>query len=300
MTRCERAGSGDIELYFYGDVAASERVGIEAHLLVCAECRQAVDDLEVIASALSSRPLIEAPPRGDWTDFTRRLEDAVRLERGTAVVRSPDRPDFDRHGEVVWRPQEILRDDRKVSMASYLALAALLTLVTSSLVYVAQSTPRARPASRSNAGMSVATPDPSQTQEQPAMPAGRGVSQTGGAERDAFAVLSEQHFERSKLVVFGLANKDARKGGGEDWAYERGLASDLLNDTRLYRLAAEQRGMTQIAGVMGDLELVLLQTSLADVPDRAALAQIQRLIRKRNLVTKIENGSGFWVQTSGF
>ena len=91
-----------------------------------------------------------------------------------------------------------------------------------------------------------------------------------------------------------------RKGGGEDWAYERGLASDLLNDTRLYRLAAEQRGMKQIAGVMGDLELVLLQTSLADVPDRAALARIQRLIRKRNLVTKIENGSGFWVQTSGF
>ena len=44
-----------------------------------------------------------------------------------------------------------------------------------------------------------------------------------------------------------------------------GLASDLLNDTRLYRLAAEERGMKQIAGVMGDLELVLLQTSLADV-----------------------------------
>jgi hypothetical protein len=120
------------------------------------------------------------------------------------------------------------------------------------------------------------------------------------AGQDAFTALSEQHFERSKLVVFGLANKETRKDGGEDWAYERGMASDLLNDTRLYRLAAEERGMTQIAGVMADLELVLLQTSLADVPDRAALAQIQRLIRKRDLVTKIESGSGFWVQTSGF
>jgi hypothetical protein len=299
MTSCERGRSGDIELYFYGDVDASERVGIEAHLLVCTECRQAVDDLELIASALSSRPLIEAPPRGDWANFTRRLEDAVRLERSAAVVRSLDGPDFDRQAQVVWRPQETLRDGRKVSIASYLALAALLTLVTSSLVYVAQST-RARPASQANAATSVATPDPSQRQE-PAMPVVDSIiSQNGSAERDAFAALSEQHFERSKLVVFGLANKDVRKGGGEDWAYERGLASDLLNDTRLYRLAAEQRGMKQIAGVMGDLELVLLQTSLADVPDRAALAQIQRLIRKRNLVTKIENGSGFWVQTSGF
>jgi hypothetical protein len=299
MTRCERGRSGDIELYFYGDVDASERVGIEAHLLACAECRQAVHDLEVIASALSRRPLIEAPPRGDWTDFTRRLEDAVRLERSAAIVRSPEGPAFDRQAQVVWRPQETLRDGRKVSMVSYLALAALLTLVTSSLVYVALSTTRARRASQANAATSVATPDPSQRQE-PVMPVEGSVSQNDSAERDAFAALSEQHFERSKLVVFGLANKDVRKGGGEDWAYERGLASDLLNDTRLYRLAAEQRGMKQIAGVMGDLELVLLQTSLADVPDRAALAQIQRLIRKRNLVTKIENGSGFWVQTSGF
>jgi hypothetical protein len=111
--------------------------------------------------------------------------------------------------------------------------------------------------------------------------------------KHGFAALSEQHFERSKLVVLGLANKDARNVGGADWAYERGLASDLLNDTRLYRLAAEERGMKQIAGVMGDLELVLLQTSLADAPDSAALAQIQRLIRKRDLVTKIENGPGF-------
>ena len=47
-------------------------------------------------------------------------------------------------------------------MASYLALAALLTLVTAGLVYVARSTPRARPASQANAA-DVAL-DPSQRQ----------------------------------------------------------------------------------------------------------------------------------------
>ena len=46
--------------------------------------------------------------------------------------------------------------------------------------------------------------------------------------------------------------------------------------------------MKTLAGVMGDLELVLLQTSLADAPDAAALAQIQRLIHKRDLVTKMD------------
>ncbi len=104
----------------------------------------------------------------------------------------------------------------------------------------------------------------------------------------AFTALSEQHFERSKLVVLGLANKDPHHAREADWAFERGLASSLLSDTRLYRQAAEARGMKSIAGVMGDLELVLLQTSLADAPDAEALEQIQRLIHKRDLVTKMD------------
>jgi hypothetical protein len=39
---------------------------------------------------------------------------------------------------------------------------------------------------------------------------------------------------------------------------------------------------------MSDLELVLLQTSLADRQDPATLARLQRLIRKRDLVTRMD------------
>jgi hypothetical protein len=46
--------------------------------------------------------------------------------------------------------------------------------------------------------------------------------------------------------------------------------------------------MKTLARVMGDLELVLLQTSLADTPDADVLEQIQRLIHKRDLVTKMD------------
>lgn len=66
-----------------------------------------------------------------------------------------------------------------------------------------------------------------------------------------------------------------------------------MSDTRLYRQAAEARGMRTLAGVMGDLEIVLLQTSLAAAPDVDALGQIQRLIHKRGLVTKMDvTGAG--------
>ena len=39
---------------------------------------------------------------------------------------------------------------------------------------------------------------------------------------------------------------------------------------------------------MRDLELVLLQTSMSEQRDAASLEQLQRLIRRRDLITKME------------
>ena len=194
----------------------------------------------------------------------RRLDEAVRFERDI------DRGLAETVRGGVWPPPRvgsIGRARRRSAYAPYLATAALLTLVTSALVHVARSTPRPSPA--------------------PIAPA--IVPTVSERSTDAaFAALSEQHFERSKLVVLGLANKDPHDARASDWAYQRGLATNLLSDTRLYRMAAEDRGMKTLAGVMGDLELVLLQTSLADAPDAGVLEQIQRLIHKRDLVTKMD------------
>ena len=87
-------------------------------------------------------------------------------------------------------------------------------------------------------------------------------------------------------------SKDPKIARQRDWEYERQLASHLLDDTRLYRMAAEEKGMKTLAGVMGDLELVLLQTSLAGQPAAEDLEQIQRLIQKRDLLGKMELASG--------
>jgi hypothetical protein len=173
---------------------------------------------------------------------------------------------------------------RRHSFAAYMAMAALLSLVTMSVAYVFRTT--GSPGPTAPAGSSAAI-DPAL----PASPAPEAVPASAGADRagnSAFAALSEQHFERSKLVVLGLASKDPRRAMAADWAYERQLASTLLSDTRLYRLAAEERGLKNIARVMGDLELVLLQTSVDDQPDPSTLEQIQRLIAKRDLVTRMD------------
>jgi hypothetical protein len=155
-------------------------------------------------------------------------------------------------------------------------------LATAALVYQAGNRVP-QPTTVADSGAAAVTP----TQPAP-MPAAAPASDVTQA---ALTRLGEQHFERSKLVVLGLASKDARRVTSMDWEFERELASNLLTDTRLYRMTAEAHGMKALAGVMGDLELVLLQASLAERSNRDDLEQIQRLIQKRNLVVRMDTAA---------
>jgi hypothetical protein len=258
---CDIQAAGTIELYFYGELPLADRADIQAHVKQCPDCRQALEDLSVIRAALATRPDVATPPRGDWSPFMARLEAAIQRERDAAA-----QPDAGTSRRVLVMP---IRRRR----APYLAMAAMLALVTISVLSVMRERPAPAPVTVANdvpRSVPTATTEPS-TRVDPAL-----VS------------LSGQHFQRSKLVVLGLATKDATKPGEDDWAYERELATGLLNDTRLYRLAAEERGMTGLAGVMRDLELVLLQTSMSERPDEESLEQLQRLIRRRDLLTKMD------------
>jgi hypothetical protein len=153
-------------------------------------------------------------------------------------------------------------------VAGLVAAAALVAVTTTGVMFSMRARPPAAPA------------DAVATRPAPAPPA--------PADESGFEALSEEHFERSKLVVLGLAARDPARTASADWIYERELAGRLLTDTRMYRMAAQDRGLKSIAEVMGDLELVLLQASLTDARDPASLAQIQRLIRKRDLVEKLD------------
>ena len=279
---CDLLSTGALDLYFYEDLAPAERELVALHLPGCAECRQGLEELALIRSALAARPDVSAPPAGDWSGFMAGLHAALHREAGNAreAAAAPLPPASDREipqspdGPITRSPDGAITrsPDGPIthSYVGYLALAALLALVTMSVLALVRSRPGSVPA---DAALSAA--DASVT---------RG-SQTGDA---AFSEISEQHFERSKLVVLGLSTKDPLAASGADWTYERELASTLLSDTRLYRLTAEERGLDRLARVMRDLEIVLLQTSLTQERDPAALAQIQRLIQKRDLLENMD------------
>lgn len=247
---CERYRSDDLELYFYDELPSDSRAEIDAHVIKCGDCRASLDELHAIRAALAARPDVSAPPAGDWSQFMSRLDAAIANER----------PQPSRVASFVVPARRQYRE--------YVAIAALLALVTFSVVVAFRARhPGVEP-----------TVTPGVVQHEP--PAAT-------KDNSAFASMTEEHFERSKLVVLGLATKDAEHESPADWAYERELATSLLDDTRLYRLAAEDRGLDAVAGVMKDLELVLLQTSLTDEKDPSALPQLQRLIKRRDLIQKM-------------
>lgn len=255
---CTIQDDGSIELYFYGELDENAQGSVRAHLTRCRDCAQVLEELQVIRAALSIRPDISAPASGDWTAFMARL-DAV-LQQPRLVAFAP-------------RPAVARTVLTRRPFIGLLATAAVLAVVAIS-VFMA-----------SRGGRTLITDQPGLT------PVEQVASREAPVEPEmqaALAAVGLRHLERSKLVVLGLATKDSTPGQGPDWAYERELARSLLNDTRIYRQAAEQRGLTRLAGVMRDLELVLLQTSMAEAGDRAALPQIQRLIHKRGLVEKMD------------
>jgi hypothetical protein len=261
-TFCAVQASGSIELYFYDELDSQERASFDRHRLTCVHCREALEDLLVIRQALASRPVVSAPPADDWSGFMARLDDAIGREGGapvTPVVAPFVRPDA--------RPTRV-----RSSLVPVLAMAALLALVTMSVLFVARSRGAAPLAPVQNA-QRTGTLAP---------------GDTAAGDTGTLSSVSQQHLERSKLVLLGLATKDATGATGSDWTYERELASRLLTDTRLYRIAAEDRGLDMLAGVMRDLELVLLQASMTEGQDPAALSQIQRAIRKRDLLQKMD------------
>jgi hypothetical protein len=91
-------------------------------------------------------------------------------------------------------------------------------------------------------------------------------------------------------VLLGLANKDAGAVSVDDWSYERSLAASLLPDTRLLRLSALEEGDGEMASLLSDLEVLLLQTSFSAEPDRATLSRLQRYINRRDLLVRTELG----------
>jgi hypothetical protein len=95
------------------------------------------------------------------------------------------------------------------------------------------------------------------------------------------------HLERSQMVLAELSNAPDHKGK-LDITDERQMASELLDDNRLYRQTARSTGDAAVANVLDDLERVLLE--IAHSPNEVSSGQLDDLrqqIESRGLLFKV-------------
>jgi hypothetical protein len=259
MTACRL----DVVLYFYDEMDADDRARAAAHLRACESCRQRLEDLHAIRRALAGRPQVNAPPAGDWSGFMRRLDQAAARPAPRA------------------EPRAVLEYAAGQWSVRYVVAVAATLAVIATGVFMAARFRAADPADGAVkfAPNAVADSGPRAKSADPG---------TAAAPNQSLREGSVEHLERSKLVVLGLATRDPEQTTADEWQYERRLAGTLLSDTRLYRMAAQDRGVSDVARVMRDLETVLLEASLSESTDPDALERLQRLIAKRDLVMKMQ------------
>lgn len=85
---------------------------------------------------------------------------------------------------------------------------------------------------------------------------------SGATSRNRILLVAVgDHLERSQMVLTELSN--ASSTGPLDISFEQERATDLLGENRLYRQTALRTGNTAMAGVLDELERVLLEVSHA-------------------------------------
>ena len=95
------------------------------------------------------------------------------------------------------------------------------------------------------------------------------------------------HLERSQMVLVELAHADT--SGELDISAERQLADDLVASNRLYRQTARQMGHANVAGLLDELERVLVEVARGpSTMTMQQLADIQQRIESQGILFKVK------------
>jgi hypothetical protein len=109
-------------------------------------------------------------------------------------------------------------------------------------------------------------------------------------ERVLLVALGD-HLDRSQMVLVEMQHAQATSGdklNEADISAQQQYAEDLIADNRLYRQAATQQGDTNVAGVLEDLERILME--IANSPsklDEKELEDLQKRIEDKGILFKV-------------
>ena len=236
--------------YLERELSPAEQVRVATHLETCADCALVVAEFQqVVREASALGPL--TPPEHVWSLIRSKLEPRAQSLEPT-----------------VHRPQP-----RAHSPWTRFGWA----MATAALVFMAFFTGRFVNQREQQTA----------SQQQTAATAVRASADNTVVRERVLLIAVGDHLERSQMVLVELSH--AETSGELDISAERQLADDLLASNRLYRQTAQQMGQANVAGVLDELERVLVE--LARGPSTVSmqqLADIQQRIESQGILFKVK------------
>ena len=113
------------------------------------------------------------------------------------------------------------------------------------------------------------------------------VSTEAAVRERVLLIAVGDHLERSQMVLVELAHAETRDE--LDISAERQLADDLVASNRLYRQTAQQMGHENVAGLLDELERVLVEVARGpSTVSMRQLADIQQRIESQGILFKVK------------
>ena len=243
--------------YIERELSPAEQVRVATHLEACAECALIVAEIQhVVRDASALGPL--TPPSHVWTQIQRRLDQST--------VDSQQSPVDSRQSTVDSLESAGGRRWTRFAWAAATAALVVLAFLTGRFMNLRdQHTVTDRRAD-------VALPQPA-------------GSDAGVRERVLLIAVGD-HLERSQMVLVELSHAQTR--GELDISAERQLADDLVASNRLYRQTAQQMGQASVAGLLDELERVLVEVARGpSTVSMRELADIQQRIESQGILFKV-------------
>ena len=255
--------------YIERDLNPAEHVRVAAHLENCPDCALFVADMQQIVRDASSLGPI-TPPAHIWAAIKSTVnsqqstgdsqQSAVQSQQAEAQSPEPKaqrlKPNAQNPESSVWV---------KFAWAAATAALVVLAFLTGRFVNLREE---------------------QSTSQQAAASSQADADQAIVRERVLLIAVGD-HLERSQMVLVELAHAETR--GDLDISAERQLADDLVASNRLYRQTAQQMGQANVAGVLDELERVLVEVARGpSTVSMQQLADIQQRIESQGILFKVK------------
>jgi anti-sigma factor RsiW len=238
--------------YLERELSPAEQVRVATHLETCAECALVIAEFQQIAREASTLGPME-PPERVW----------AAIKSTVASRQSP----VDSLEPTAHSPQPKVH--RLWPRYAWALAAAALIVMAFYTGRIAQQREQQSASEQRGAADGLA-----------------GVDEAAVRERVLLIAVGD-HLERSQMVLVELAHAETR--GELDISAERQLADDLVASNRLYRQTAQQMGQENVAGLLDELERVLVE--VARGPSTVSMQQlgdIQQRIEALGIVFKMK------------